>query len=62
MKRREYIAKFIGDLAKIVFATVVIGQVIAETLNLNRLFISLAFLLTFFILSVVILPKGEKHD
>ena len=62
MRRREYIAKFIGDLAKIVFATAIIGEILQGTPNLLRIVMATIFMLVFFALSVVILPRNFDSE
>jgi len=59
MSRREYIAKFLGDLAKIIFATAIITQIIEEKTEYLVLLLGLFTFLGLFILSLLILPKEE---
>ena len=63
MKRRqEYLAKFFGDLAKIIFGTVIIGQILTDEHSILRLITAIAFLLTFLGLSLAILPGGTDSE
>ena len=57
MKLQEYIAKFLGDLAKIVFGTVVIGQIFAEKTNILQLITASGFMLALLGLSIFIYPE-----
>ena len=57
MKLQEYIAKFLGDLAKIVFGTVILGQVFTETINILQLFSASIFMFMFLGLSIFIYPE-----
>ena len=58
MKRREYIAKFLGDLAKIIFATAIITQIVEKEPNFFVIILGLIGFIGFFLLSLVIFP-GE---
>jgi hypothetical protein len=59
MNRREYIAKFIGDLAKIVFGAVIITQAISEKPIVIILSCGLIGFWSLFLLSIFTLPKDN---
>ena len=60
MKRREYIGKFLGDLAKIIFGTVIVGQFISDDINVSRMIAAIAFLIVFGGLSILIIPGDDN--
>ena len=62
MKRREYIARFLGDLAKIVFGTVIISQFLIEKPNIIILIEGACFLAIFLGLSIILMPEDMKNE
>jgi uncharacterized RDD family membrane protein YckC len=57
MKKREYIAKFLGDLSKIIFGTVIVSQLFSPLPNFYALLIGLLMALGLFIASLIIHPE-----
>ncbi len=62
MDLREHTGKFLSDLAKIVFGSVIITQLMSGTINLLALFYGLAGVLGLFITSLFILRKGDNKN
>jgi len=58
-KKQEYLGKFFGDLSKIIFGTVIIGQFISSSFNLTRLILGIVFLIAFLVLSIMIIPEDD---
>ncbi|MBL7190963.1 hypothetical protein ISS30_04650 [bacterium] len=49
MKRQEYLARFFGDMAKIIFGTIVISQLFKESPDLTVLIEGFGFLIGFLV-------------
>ena len=59
MKRREYIGRFLGDLAKIVFGTVIIGQIVSNKPDIYLMISGTAVLIIFLSVSILIIPEDD---
>lgn|GEM_PF-1582036 len=55
----DYLAKYLGDLSKIVFGTVVVGQAFSGETSIFQLFTAVYFMLALLLLSLVILPEDK---
>lgn len=62
MRTNEFIAKYLSDLSKIVFGTVVISQIFSSNFDLLQLFAALYFMISFFALALAFLPEDKKNE
>jgi hypothetical protein len=61
-KKREYLATFLGDLAKIVFGTLIISQFLAEKPNLGVIITGFSILLNLLAFSLIIYPEDFEDE
>ena len=62
MHTNEFIAKYLSDLSKIIFGTVVISQIFSSNFNLLQLFTALYFMISFFALALAFLPEDTENE
>jgi len=62
MRTNEFIAKYLSDLSKIVFGTVVVSQIFSSNFNLLQLIAALHFMISFFALALAFLPEDMENE
>lgn len=61
MEKREYIAKFLGDLARIIFATMIVTQIIADEPKISIMIEGIIGTIGLFFTSLWILSKEKEN-